>query len=419
MYHKIVLENGLKIVVEEIHQIRSVSLGIFVKVGSGNEKPDFNGLSHFIEHMMFKGTQKRGMAEIAQEMDTLGGQIGASTGREFTCYYGKVLDEHLDQIVDILSDIFCNSVFDIKEIEREKKVILEEIKMYEDTPDELIHDNFIQDIWSNHPLGQSILGSKEIITNLQREKIIDFWQHHYIPEETVISVAGNVSVTEVVRLIENSFCKEFKATISKFDSKAPIITPKMTSYQRDLEQVHMCLGTLGISVTDDDRFVLRILNTILGSGMSSRLFQEIREKRALAYDVHSYINSYQKAGLFVVSVGTSPEHYQEAVNIILKEFSRLKEEYVHEDELKRTKEKIKVMLVLAFEDSTYRMSKLAEQELNFGRFFSIDEILELIDRVSVADIQRVAQKLFLSEYLTLSCLGPLTQEEIEKIVLKC
>lgn len=419
MYHKLVLDNGLRVVIEEMRDVRSVSVGIWVKVGTRNEKPECNGLSHFIEHMLFKGTQSRGVAEIAQEMDSLGGQMGASTGREFTCYYARVLDEHLPQAMDILSDILYNSVFSQEEVEREKRVIMEEIKMYEDSPDELIHDLFAYNVWSNHPLGQSILGTREVIDSLSSQKVVEFWQNYYTAKEIVIAIAGNVKIEEAIQLVKRFFGKPDKTTQPRFDSGSPGITSGITVHTRELEQVHLCLGSLGLTATDEDRFALRLLSTIVGGGMSSRLFQEIREKRALSYDVHSYVTAYEYAGLFVVYVGTSAQHYQEVIKVILEEFGKLKVEKVDMDELRRAKDRMKGKLVLAMEDSAFRMSRLAEQELFFGRFFSLDEILESVEKVTQSDIQSLAQRIFLPDYLALNSLGPLTQKEAKGVILRC
>lgn len=417
MYHKEIFPNKIRVVIEEIPEVQSVTVGIWVNVGSKDEKSDENGISHFLEHMIFKGTKSKTALQIAQIMDSMGGHIDASTGREHTCYYAKVLNKHLSPTIELLADIFFNSVFNPVEIEKEKRVIIEEIKMYEDTPDELIHDLFVQTIWDKHPLGQPIWGKLEVIKNITQHKLINFWTSHYTPSEIVIAVAGNVKkdavIEQLFRLFGNHTGLNWRTNgdIPRFKSRS--------NFQfRKLEQLHLCLGTQGFPCTHKDRFGLKILSLILGGGMSSRLFQKVREEKALAYNVHAYPLSYKDAGALVIYAGVSPENYKETIQIILNEFSNLKNELVDEKEIFNAKEKLQSALYLHSEDTAYRMSRLAEQEIYFNEFFSIEKTIELINKVTVSDVKRIAQEIFRDEYLCLSTIGPVNERDGE-VVLKC
>ncbi|MEW6097287.1 MAG: pitrilysin family protein [bacterium] len=417
MYYKEIFPNGVRVVIEEIPSVQSVSIGVWVSVGSKDEDAQGNGISHFLEHMIFKGTKSKTALQIAQIMDSIGGHVDASTGREHTCYYAKVLNKHLSLTIELLADIFFNSIFNPIEIEKEKQVIIEEIKMYEDTPDELIHDLFIQTLWDSHPLGQPILGKVGVIKNITHDKLINFWTSRYTPYEIVIAVAGHVQKDKVINQLFKFFGSQ-----TGINWRTTNDIPKLKSCSnfqfRKLEQVHLCLGTRGLSCTHEDRFVLRILSLILGGGMSSRLFQKIREENALAYNVHAYPLSYKNAGALIVYVGVSPKNYKETTQIILNEFNNLKNELVDEEELLNAKEKLQTALCLNAEDTSYRMSRLAEQEIYFNKFFSIEETLKLINKVSVTDLKRIAQELFKNEYLCLAGIGPLNKRE-GKIVLEC
>lgn len=412
MNYKEIFPNGIKVVIEEIPSVRSVSIGVWVSVGSKDEKAKENGTSHFLEHMIFKGTKSKTALAIAQIMDSIGGHVDAATGREHTCYYAKVMDKHLPTTIELLADIFFNSVFNPIEIEKEKQVIVEEIKMYEDTPDELIHDLFAQTIWNNHPLGQPIWGNLDVIKETTQSQLINFWTTHYTPDEMIISVAGHVQKDEVIDQLSKFFSKH---SGSKWRAKeaVPVFNSNSNSQFRKLEQIHLCLGTPGLSSVHEDRYVLRILTTILGVGMSSRLFQKVREESALAYNVQAYPLSYKNAGALVVYAGVSPKNYKETTDIILNEFDSLKTELVNEQELVNAKEKLKSALWLNSEDTSYRMSRLAEQEIYFDKLFSIEETSELIDKVSAMDIKRLAQELFKKESLCLTTIGPLRKKDGE------
>jgi predicted Zn-dependent peptidase len=410
MFYKEILKNGLRIVCEEIPHVTSVSIGLWVNVGSKDETPQYNGISHFIEHMMFKGTENRSAREIAATMDRVGGILGAFTGREYTCYYVKVIPKYFPLAIDLLSDMFFNSLFQGKEIEKEKQVVIEEIKMYEDTPDELIHDLFVQTIWNNHSLGQPIIGTSKVIKRLTRDTILNFKNSMYHPKKIVISVAGKINHEEVFSEIRKYF-EELKVDSQKTIEEIPQINPCIYTQKKDCEQMHLCIGTIGLPYTHEDRYALFLLNNILGGGMSSRLFYEIREKKGLAYSVYSYQASYTSSGLFATYLGISPQNYQKAVRIVLDEFSKIKNKKIKDSELNKAKENFKGNLMLSLEDTSNRMSRIAKQELYFNKYFTLEETIENIDLVKVEDIQKIASYMFQEKYLTIAAIGPLSEKE--------
>lgn len=418
IYNRSILPNGIRVVSEGMPHIRSASIGIWVNVGSKNEEKRMNGISHFIEHMLFKGTNTRTAHEIAEAVDRVGGYIGAFTGREYTCFYIKVAHQYTDFALELLSDMFSNSLFDEGEIDKEKRVVEEEIKMYEDTPDELIHDLFIRTAWSDHPLGQPVIGKEEVITSLTREKILSFFKTHYIPEQTIIAAAGAIKHGEIVELSKRFFgCLSGEG--KSLDLPPPSIHKSLFIQERNLEQIHFCLGGKGLPYTSENRFSLYILNAILGGSMSSRLFEEIREKRGLAYAVYSYQSSHRDGGLFVSYVGTSPQAYLQVIELILKELARLKKERVGEEEIKKAKEQVKGGIILGLEDSGNCMSRIAKQEIYFGRHFEIDQILKDIDKVSSRDLQELAHQLFQPHHLSLASIGPLEDKRLKEVDLIC
>jgi len=418
MHHKEVLSNSIRVVTEEIPGVHSCSIGLWVKVGSKNESQDLNGLSHFIEHMIFKGTSKRTAHEIAETIDNVGGQIGAFTSRECTCYHIKIASKYLSLALDLLAEMFLDSTFDGSEMEKEKQVVQEEIKMYEDTPDELIHDLFAKTIYQGHPLGWPVIGDAEVIKRLNRKMVVNFFNARYTPERIVISVAGKIKRQEVLKKIKGLF-KDFQASPWDLPTLPPRIQHHLFSEERDLEQVHLCLGGEGLAYTSKDRYVLSLLNGLLGGSMSSRLFEEVREKRGLAYAIYSYHSSYEDCGLFTVYVGTSPENCSQTVELILKEFAKLKKNRVKEKELRKAKECFKGGLILSLEDTGNRMSRLAKQEIYFNRFIPIEEILKEVDQVTPSEIQRLAERIFQPKKLTLTSIGPLSLRELEGINFVC
>jgi len=417
MFDREVFENSLRLVMEEIPHVRSVSVGIWIGTGSRNETEEFSGISHFIEHMLFKGTSHRTAREIAEALDGVGGQIDAFTGRETTCYEVKVLDQHLPLGIEILADILLHSVFDRKEIEKEKQVVLEEIKMYEDSPDELIHDLFSRALWWSHPLGQPVLGSRKVIEGLTRQKIIDYLHQSYLPRRIVIAVAGNISFPEVKDLVRHYFGGWQSSSTTMDTGKIPEKEPVIVVEGRKLRQMYFCLGTYGLDSADVDRYTLYVLNAILGGGVSSRLFQEIREKRALVYDVYSYHSSYRDTGLFSVYAGTSIRNLFPVIDLIRQQFQELKEKEISDQELKNAKEQLKGNFMLSLESTGSRMGRLARSELYFGRLFTLDETLASIDAVKKEDILRLASKIFQEDKLTIASLGKFSdRKQLEKFL---
>lgn len=417
MYRKDTLSNGVRVVSETLPKSRSVSIGVWVKVGSRHEPKELGGISHFIEHLFFKGTERRSAKDIAIEMDSLGGEMNAFTSQETTTYYVKVLDEHLPRAVDLLADILISSQFNPSEMEKERKVILEEIKGVEDTPDDYIHELFTSTVWPDHPLGRPILGTRETIRSLTHKDIITYIEHYYNPKEIVISVAGNFEHDLMVELLETSFGKYSKTGRPKQED-APRFVRAVNVKKKQLEQVQLCLGCKALPFAHEDRFVMSALNGVLGSSMSSRLFQEIREQNALAYAIYSYVSAYKDTGLFTVYAGTDPSNVKEVVRLILREFNRVKDEGVSPQEEERVKNQIKGHLVLSLESSNSHMSRLARQEIYYGKYFSVDDIIKGVERVTVVDIQRLAGQLFTPENISLTILGPVNKSDISDSVIE-
>jgi predicted Zn-dependent peptidase len=406
MLRKEVLDRGIKVVTEEMPQVRSVSVGVWIKNGSRNESEQNNGISHFIEHLLFKGTKKRTARQIARTLDRVGGRLNAFTGKELTCYYVQVLDKHLDLAIDLLSDILLNSLFKAEAIDKERRVIEEEIKRYEDTPEELIYDLFTQTIWSGHSLGQPILGKKTAIANLSRKDISGYFKKQYTPDNTIVSVAGNIKHQDVVGKINSSF--RFLPGGSRL--KTPKILRKKSQKlalkeKKDLKQVHLCLGVKGLPQSHKDKYVLATLNTILGGGMSSRLFQNIREKRGLAYFIQSSLSSYRDRGLLAVSLGTSPSNLPLVIELILKELDNLRDKPVKKMELFEAKEQLKGNLMLSLESTDARMSRLAGMEIYHRKLFTLDEVIQKIEEIRSENLQKLAARIFKRKNLTLAAIG--------------
>ncbi len=403
--NKTILNNGIRIITKKMLHVHSVSMGVWVNVGGRDESPAENGLSHFIEHMIFKGTKKRTAFQIAKEFDAIGGQTNAFTSAENTCYHAKVMDTHLETMVDILSDIFLNSVFNEKEIENERAVILQEIGMVEDNSDEYVHVLSGRNFWGKNSLGQLVLGTRENVAGFNAHTIKGFFQNLYQPERIVISVAGNLEHNRLVDLLGPVF-----ESIRPGNSSPERITPqgrsRLNLHQRKLEQVHICLGTKGISITDSRRYAYSLMNTILGGNMSSRLFQEIREKRGLAYSVYSFITSYIDTGMFGAYAGVDPKNAYESIVLILKEISGLKEMRVDPNELRNAKEFTKGGLMLASESNDNQMVRLAQTETHFGRYIPLEEIVNSIESVTEDQIIELAQSLFQKSRFALTMLGP-------------
>lgn len=408
--NKTVLANGIRILTRKMPHVRSVSMGVWVNVGARDEAESENGLSHFIEHMIFKGTRKRSSFQIAKEFDAIGGQTNAFTAMEHTCYHAKVLDTHLETMIDILSDIFLNSVFEGSEIERERPVILQEIGMIEDSPEEYVHQLAGNAFWGDNPLGRSILGSPDNILQFDAGAIKDFFARLYQPDRIVVSMAGNLEHERIVALLGPTF-----ETIRPGNGFPERVTPEahalVSLNPKELEQAHLCINTKGLATADPRRFAFFLMNTILGGNMSSRLFQEIRERRGLAYNVYSFISSHADTGIFGVYAGVAPEKIRETAALILEEIRKLRVAPVERFELESAKEYTKGNLLLAAESTDSQMVRLAQNELYYNRNFPLEEVIEKVEGVTIEDISELAGALFRPEQLALTILGPVEGRE--------
>ncbi len=399
-----VLDNGLRLITESMPHVRSVTIGVWLTRGSRHESDERSGVAHFVEHMLFKGTGTRSAEVIAQAIDSIGGQLDAFTAKEYASYYIKVLDEHLPLAVDLLSDIVLRPAFAAEEIEREKKVILEEIKMVEDTPDDLVHEVFTQYFWEGHPLGRPILGWKETVEALTRDVLTEYFEGAYCASNIVISAAGNLQHGRVRELIDAAFGKVPRLG-DALNGTPPRVVPQLTTRIKDLEQSHICLGTNSYQQDHADRYVSYILNTVLGGSMSSRLFQNVREKRGLAYAVFSGMSAYRDAGNFTIYAGCANEAIEEVVDLCVAEMRTLKDSPVQETEIRRAKDHLKGSLMLGLENTSSRMSHMARQEIYFDRHFTLDETLAGIEAVTIDDVQRVARELFTAETVGATVVG--------------
>ncbi|MDE2480759.1 MAG: insulinase family protein [bacterium] len=411
MYKKTTLPSGLRVLTETMPAVRSASIGIWADVGSSLEVPQQRGISHLVEHMLFKGTQRRTAREIAEAMDGVGGNLNAFTDKETTCYYAKVIDKHVPLAMDVLADMFLHSTFDPTELAKEQKVVLEEIKMYEDSPDELIHDLFLQTMWRGSHLGDPTIGFVDTVTALAPNDLRAHMARHYAPNSVVVAAAGNVEHERFVELVAECFAS-FAGTSDAFQPDAPLATPATLVRQKDSEQAYVVMGSRGLGARDERRYALSVLDTLLGGGMSSRLFQEIREKRGLVYTVYSFQAAYREAGLFGIYAGTSPENVQACVDVIGEQLGALRDVRVGEDELRLAKEHIKGSLTLALESTSSRMIRLGRNEFTLGRQMTPEEIESRIDAVSAEQITELANELFTPEQLGLCVLGPVDEAAI-------
>ena len=416
--YKTQLKNGLKIITEEMPDIQSASIGIWINIGSRNEDTGKSGVSHFIEHLLFKGTKKRTALDIAKEIESVGGVLNAFTGRENTCFYVKILSKDIPLAVDLLSDIFLNSKFDKEELEKERQVVLQEIKMVEDTPDELIHDIFAKAFWKGHPLGMPVLGNFQTIKSLKRDDVLSYYKQSYLPHAVIITAAGNIGHKRLLKLLKPF---EKMPCLMKQEARGPKQGipkpyPGITLEQRDLEQVHLCLGTPSPNQAHPDRYKIYLLNTLLGGGMSSRLFQEIREKRGLAYSVYSYLNLCLDVGSLVIYAGIAPDAFGKTVKLILKELKVFAEKEISKEELTSAKEQLKGGMLLGLETSESRMTKLARDEIYFHRTVAISEIVAGIDKVTAKDILKLAKDIFNPDKITLAAIGKVKDRDIPNIL---
>ncbi len=386
------LSNGLRVVMEKIPTCRSVSFGIWVKTGSRYENLENNGVSHFIEHMLFKGTERFNAKDIAEQFDAIGGNVNAFTSKEYTCYYAKVLDEHLPIAVDVLADMFFRSNIDDHELSKEKNVILEEISMYEDTPDDIVHDLMAKAVYGEHPLAYPILGTKELLEGMNSKHLRAYMAQHYTIENTVISVAGNID-EHLVELLERHF-GEFQNHGSESEIVVPEFQSNVLFHKKKTEQNHICMSFPGCAIDDERQYAMVLLNNAIGGGMSSRLFQEIREKHGLAYAVYSYHSSHADNGLFTIYAGTAPKQTKEVMELTKEVLFDLATKGLSEDELRKGKEQLKGSLILSLEGTGSRMNRLGKNELMLGRHYSLDEMIANIENVSMNDVESLLDLMF-------------------------
>jgi predicted Zn-dependent peptidase len=414
-----VLTNGLTVITEEMPHIRSVSVGMWVKTGSRDEDPQWNGISHFIEHMVFKGTKHRTAEDIARQVDSIGGNMDAFTAKECICFNMKVLDEHLPISLDVLSDLILNPVFDVNDIGRERGVILEEIKMDEDNPDYLVHEIFTQNFWKDHPLGKPILGTKETVRKFEQPVVFDSYAQRFNPGNLIVAAAGNINHPQFLELVVKHF-DHMKPFASDYTSPTPKVVPRIIMRNKKaLEQVQICIGVPSHPIAHEKRYASYILNTVLGGGMSSRLFQNIRERQGLAYSIYSDLNPYRDTGCLSVYAGTSRASAPRVVESVIAEFRNLKSAPVPDEELRRCKDQLKGSLMLSLESSTARMSNLARQEMYFDRFYSLDELIERVEQVSADDVQALANEFFKTDNIAVTVLGNLNGLKLTRDQLAC
>lgn len=405
MYQKTTLDNGIRIVTQTIPYVHSVTIGFWYKVGSRHETPEQQGISHVIEHMLFKGTASRSAQEIAEAVDATGGHLNAFTAREHTCFYGKVPSHHLALIVDLLADMLLNSRLDEVELEKEKRVILEEIKMYEDTPEELVHELLTHALLQPHPLSHSILGLRSTVSRLQRDDLLAYMARFYVPANLIVSAVGNVDHAQVVQEVEKHM--GFLQGKRPQHKPAPAPQPQRNCHtDRETEQLHICLGVPGVSRRDEDKYTLFVLDTALGGSMSSRLLQRLREDEGLVYNTYSYYACYEDLGLLAIYAGTSPESAWQVIDLIRQECKKLAEKGLNPEELQRAKEQLKGSLLLGLESMSNRMNRLAEAELYEEKLLSPVELGARIDAVSIDDIKQLATRLFAEEAFVLATIGP-------------
>ena len=416
---KDVLPNGLTIVTESMSSVRSVSIGIWLRTGARQESVIDNGISHFIEHMLFKGTQHRSAEDIARAADSIGGHLDAFTAKETTNYSIKVLDEHLPKAFDILSDLVKNPLFEPDHIKNESRVIQEEIKMVEDTPDDLVHELFTQTYWRGHALGRPILGTRRTVRGFDRKRLLSSFRRHYAPNNLLISAAGHIKHSQIVDLVEKEFGSLPSGPAIK-SGPVPVAHPHLqVRHKKDLEQVHLCVGSPSYPQPHKNRFPAYILNSVLGGGMSSHLFQNIREKRGLAYSVFSSLSSFHDAGFLSVYAGTSADKARQVIDLVLKEFCELKSTPISQEELQRAKAYLKGSLLLSLESSSSRMGNVARQEMYFGRYITLDEISQSVDAVTAEQVQGVAQEFFQPERLAVTVLGPVNGLKLKRSDFGC
>ncbi|MFT9498290.1 M16 family metallopeptidase [Anaerosolibacter sp.] len=418
MFERHKLSNGVRVIVEHIPHVKSVSLGFWIGVGSIHENSKNNGISHFIEHMLFKGTTNRTAKQIAESIDSIGGQLNAFTSKECTCYYAKVLDSHLPIAVDVLSDMLFNSTFIDIEIEKEKSVVLEEINMYEDSPDDLVHDLLSKITFSNHSLGSPILGTNQTVGQFHREMILEYVANNYTCDNIVVSVAGNIDQQLLLSLLEEKFAQYTNKIKVPDTIEIPNFTKNSGHRYKDIEQLHFCIGLKGIPQGHKDLYPLLVMNNVFGGSMSSRLFQNIREDKGLAYSVFSYPSSYSRVGMMTIYAGINPNQLLEVTKLISEEMSNMKEKGLTEEEFYKSKEQLKGNYILGLESTSSRMTSMGKSELLLNRVFTQKEILDKIDSVTMEDVCRVTHDIFNLQYASVALVGKIDNEQGVNEILK-
>ncbi len=413
MYRKLVLDNGVRVVTERMPTLKSVTVGVWVNTGSRDEQPAQAGYSHFIEHMFFKGTSRRSAAEISREIDALGGEMNAFTTRETTTYYVKVLDQQLNRALELLSDLFHHSRFEPKEIEKEKQVVLEEIRMVQDDPEDLVQELHTGQVLGRHPLGRPILGQEETIRSLRRQDLLQYIGTQYDPAQTVVAIAGNFEQKRLDALVSRHFGKNRPAKAGHMNGRRPPeVHGGLLTRKKALEQVHLCLGLKGVAAGHKDRYALYALNTALGGSVSSRLFQEVREKRGLVYSIYSFLSGYSDGGTITVYAATRPKEVDRVVDLVCREIERIGQRGIQHKELIRAKNQMKGSLMLSLESSNSRMSKLAKDELTYGKRTSLEDMVAHIDRISEEHVFSAARQFFSLDALAITGLGPLASRTL-------
>jgi predicted Zn-dependent peptidase len=412
------LDNGIRVLSENVPGCHSVSLGVWVNNGSRHEPAAVNGISHFIEHMLFKGTDRRGAQDIAREVDSVGGHLNGFTSREFSCYFVKILAEKLNLAVDLLGDLICHAKFNLDDIEKERRVILQEIAMIEDSPEELIHDQFTYNLWAGHPLGLPVTGSRSTVSSIDRQAMLDFMRDRYVGKNFCVVAAGNVQHESLVELVSASF-REVPDSGTDWQDALPLVQRHIEVVNRSLEQAHLCLGVAGLAQDHADRYGVYLLNTILGGNMSSRLFQKVREELGLAYSVYSYHHTHSDCGALVVYAGSSADDAPLVVRTILGEMNRLRHEAVSIDELQSAKDYLKGSMLLSMESMDNRMTRLAKNELFLRDVgISLEESRAMIDAVTIDLVQYLAESLFVNETFNLHVLGQVNRADFPDIDLQ-
>ncbi len=406
LVQKSTLKNGIRVITETIDSVRSLSVGIWVKTGSRHETDQQAGITHFLEHMLFKGTNKRSAYEIAQTMESVGGFLNAFTSSEYTCYYTRCLDTELERAVDVLSDMIQHSTFDDKEIEKEKKVVIEEMKMYRDSPEDYVFEEFNGLVFENHPLGRPIIGYEHTVNGFVRDDLNNYIKENYCPSNLVISVAGNATHEDVLKAVNDCFPSYNLANHDRKDLDLSLYKKQRKEVTKPIEQTHLIIGRRSLSNSDPNRYKLLLANTILGGGMSARLHQNIREKYGYCYSVQSFNQSYRDTGLFGVYVGTDKDYVSHVQELVYTELKRLADEAISDKDLEEAKTQLKGKLLLAQESMSNRMTRLAKSELYFDRYISLDELVTHIDSVTSEQILTFAGEFFNEDYFTETVLLP-------------